>query len=69
MGHTILYYSEFLGIDNALRPINSYTLQVISTDFPNVKIILECPNIVVIASVAIAESMLLRASFFYFLDN
>lgn len=59
----------FSGIDSALRPVNSYTLQVMSTDSPHVKIMFAYPDIIAVANSAITEPMLVRANFFYFLDN
>ena len=80
LGMGLVYLSEpqiftkgnntiFSGIDSALRPVNSYTLQVMSTDSPHVKIMFAYPNIIAVANAAITEPMLVRANFFYFLDN
>ena len=59
----------FSGINSTLRPINTVTLQVMSTDSPNVKIMFAYPDIIAVANTVITEPMLVRANFFYFLDN
>ena len=80
LGMGLVYLSEpqtfikgnntiFSGIDSTLRPTHNVTLQVMSTDSSHVKIMFAYPDIIAVANAVITEPMLVRANFFYFLDN